>query len=213
MSWSILNDLVGKVRVYSTIWGQIWWVAMMLFRMLTVVTIGSSVYGDEQGAFKCDTLQPGCQQVCFNRFSPISHMRFWSFQILFISIPAFVFYVFAGKQVDSVHRLENAQKKVESKKLLLSKHYGEMDKMDSQQIEVWNNTVLGLHADEMEVLKLEKRIGSYKRKQVHDKMSRSIGDSNNLIWTIELKMWYCLHCVMKSIFELVFLVLLYRRVC
>lgn len=185
----------------------------MLFRMLTVVTIGSSVYGDEQGAFKCDTLQPGCQQVCFNRFSPISHMRFWSFQILFISIPAFVFYVFAGKQVDSVHRLENAQKKVESKKLLLSKHYGEMDKMDSQQIEVWNNTVLGLHADEMEVLKLEKRIGSYKRKQVHDKMSRSIGDSNNLIWTIELKMWYCLHCVMKSIFELVFLVLLYRRVC
>ena len=36
---------------------------------------GDRVYADEQSEFKCNTQQPGCNNVCFNSFSPISHLR------------------------------------------------------------------------------------------------------------------------------------------
>lgn len=39
------------------------------------------VYGDEQAAFKCSTDVVGCQNICYNEFAKISHMRFWAFQV------------------------------------------------------------------------------------------------------------------------------------
>jgi hypothetical protein len=34
---------------------------------------------------------PACKQICYNRFSPMSHHRLWSLQILVISIPVLIF--------------------------------------------------------------------------------------------------------------------------
>ena len=31
--------------------------------------------------FRCNIKQVGCENVCFNEFSPISHVRFWGFQV------------------------------------------------------------------------------------------------------------------------------------
>ena len=36
----------------------------------------------------------GCTNVCFNMFSPISHIRFWSFQIILVCTPSIVFMVY-----------------------------------------------------------------------------------------------------------------------
>lgn len=41
-----------------------------------VASVGDTVYSDEQSAFACNTLQPGCPNVCFNQFSPISQIRY-----------------------------------------------------------------------------------------------------------------------------------------
>ena len=38
-------------------------------------------------------------------------MRFWSFQILFIAVPAIFYYMFAGSQLNYVKLLEEAEKK------------------------------------------------------------------------------------------------------
>ena len=52
-----------------------------LCRLLPGTTIGEGVYGDEFDNFECVTTQPGCSQVCFNLFAPMSHPRFWSMQV------------------------------------------------------------------------------------------------------------------------------------
>jgi len=92
MVWSELRKYTEFIKSYSTATGRIWFAIFGLFRLLIVTTVGSQVYGDEQGQFKCDTTQPGCQNVCYNRFSPISHLRFWSFQMLFVCVPKFILY-------------------------------------------------------------------------------------------------------------------------
>ena len=50
-------------------------------RLLPASTIGEAVYGDEMSDFECLTTQPGCQQMCYNQFSPMTHTRFWSMHV------------------------------------------------------------------------------------------------------------------------------------
>ena len=55
-------------------------------RLLPASTIGEAVYGDEMSDFECLTTQPGCQQMCYNQFSPMTHTRFWSMHVSFFWI-------------------------------------------------------------------------------------------------------------------------------
>ena len=41
---------------------------------------GDNAFEDEFEHFECITTQPGCKQMCFTMFSPMSHVRFWSLQ-------------------------------------------------------------------------------------------------------------------------------------
>ena len=59
-----------------------------IFRLLIVSMIGSQVYGDEQGQFKCDTNQPGCQNVCYNsNGSAIKTSFYFAFIFIHFLIP------------------------------------------------------------------------------------------------------------------------------
>jgi len=102
--WNDLRGELKQIKQYSTPIGNVWFVVQFIFRLIVVTMVGSQVYGDEQGQFKCDTGQPGCQNVCYNRFSPISHLRFWSFQLLFLSMPKFILYAYIS--------LVNAERKI-----------------------------------------------------------------------------------------------------
>ncbi|CAK8672104.1 unnamed protein product [Clavelina lepadiformis] len=96
MSWHFLERWVEKANQYSTLVGKIWITFLIVCRMVIVASVGDRVYSDEQSEFKCNTLQPGCTNVCFNQFSPISHLRFWSFQILVVATPSVLFAIFSG---------------------------------------------------------------------------------------------------------------------
>ena len=37
--------------------------------------------------------------MCFNKFSPISHVRFWGFEIISVSLPSIIFIVYAAHEV------------------------------------------------------------------------------------------------------------------
>lgn len=37
--------------------------------------------------------------MCFNRFSPLSHVRFWGFEIIAVSLPSIIFIVYAAHEV------------------------------------------------------------------------------------------------------------------
>nr|AAQ90187.1 connexin47 [Halocynthia pyriformis] len=95
MAWHILHGLLEQVRVQSTFPGKLWIIVMFIFRIVVVARIGDNVYHDEQANFVCNVLTPGCENVCFNRFSPISQLRYWSLMILVVSTPAILFFLYA----------------------------------------------------------------------------------------------------------------------
>ncbi|XP_060794741.1 gap junction delta-3 protein-like [Neoarius graeffei] len=93
--WGFLSELFGSLQAHSPMLGRFWLLLMLVFRMLILGTVASDMFDDEQGEFSCNTLQPGCKQVCYDHAFPISQYRFWVFHIVLISTPALVFLMYA----------------------------------------------------------------------------------------------------------------------
>ncbi|NXW59597.1 CXD4 protein, partial [Eurystomus gularis] len=93
--WDSLGFLIVTLNYNVTIVGKIWLMIIILLRMAVVVFAGYPLYQDEQERFVCNTLQPGCSNVCYDLFSPVSHFRFWLIQTVSILLPyaAFSIYV------------------------------------------------------------------------------------------------------------------------
>jgi len=107
MSWHFLERWLEKTNQHSTLLGKFWITFLIVVRMVVVASIGDRVYNDDQSEFKCNTQQPGCTNVCFNKFSPMSHLRFWSFQIIFVATPSVIYIVYSGH----TSKLRKAQSK------------------------------------------------------------------------------------------------------
>nr|XP_008536119.1 PREDICTED: gap junction delta-4 protein [Equus przewalskii] len=90
----LLGFLIVTLNCNVTIVGKIWLLLTMLLRMAVVVLAGAPVYQDEQERFVCNTLQPGCANVCYDLFSPVSHLRFWLIQSVSVLLPSAVFSVY-----------------------------------------------------------------------------------------------------------------------
>ncbi|XP_060057982.1 gap junction alpha-5 protein [Erinaceus europaeus] len=89
--WSFLGEFLEEVHKHSTVIGKVWLTVLFIFRMLVLGTAAESSWGDEQADFKCDTIQPGCENVCYDQAFPISHIRFWVLQIIFVSTPSLLY--------------------------------------------------------------------------------------------------------------------------
>lgn len=84
---------------FPSLAGKIWLMLIILLRMAVVVLAGYPLYQDEQERFVCNTLQPGCSNVCYDLFSPISHFRFWLIQTVSILLPYAAFSVYVLHKV------------------------------------------------------------------------------------------------------------------
>ncbi|KAL2098520.1 hypothetical protein ACEWY4_005000 [Coilia grayii] len=89
--WNLLGGILEEVHVHSTIVGKIWLTILFIFRMLVLGVAAEDVWVDEQSQFVCNTEQPGCKNVCYNSAFPISLIRFWVLQIVFVSSPSLVY--------------------------------------------------------------------------------------------------------------------------
>ncbi|XP_036405601.1 gap junction Cx32.2 protein-like [Megalops cyprinoides] len=89
--WSFLSTLLDKVQTHSTVIGKVWLTVLFVFRILVLGTGVEKVWGDEQSDFVCNTKQPGCENVCYDKAFPISHVRFWVMQIIFVSTPTLMY--------------------------------------------------------------------------------------------------------------------------
>ncbi|NP_955906.1 connexin 32.3 [Danio rerio] len=114
--WGFLSSLLDKVQSHSTVVGKIWMSVLFIFRILVLGAAAESVWGDEQSSLVCNTLQPGCENVCYDWQFPISHIRFWVLQIIFVSTPTLVY---LGHAVQVIH---NENKLREKKKILGDGH-------------------------------------------------------------------------------------------
>ncbi|XP_003793841.1 gap junction alpha-8 protein [Otolemur garnettii] len=111
--WSFLGNILEEVNEHSTVIGRVWLTVLFIFRILILGTAAEFVWGDEQSDFVCNTQQPGCENVCYDEAFPISHIRLWVLQIIFVSTPSLMY---VGHAVHHV-RMEEKRKDREAEEL------------------------------------------------------------------------------------------------
>ncbi|MBN3279447.1 CXG1 protein, partial [Polyodon spathula] len=99
MSWSFLTRLLEEIHNHSTFVGKLWLTVLIVFRIVLTVVGGESIYYDEQSKFVCNTGQPGCENVCYDAFAPLSHVRFWVFQIILVATPSVMYLGYAVHKI------------------------------------------------------------------------------------------------------------------
>ncbi|XP_065151914.2 gap junction protein alpha 8 paralog b isoform X2 [Paramisgurnus dabryanus] len=109
--WSFLGNILEEVNEHSTVIGRVWLTVLFIFRILILGTAAEFVWGDEQSDYVCNTQQPGCENVCYDEAFPISHIRLWVLQIIFVSTPSLVY---VGHAVHHVHMEEKRKEKEEA---------------------------------------------------------------------------------------------------
>lgn len=103
--WGFLSALFHSLQDHSPMLGRFWLLLMLIFRIVILGTVASDLFEDEQEEFACNTLQPGCKQVCYDMAFPISQYRFWVFHIVLIGTPSLLFLVYTMHH----HNKENSK--------------------------------------------------------------------------------------------------------
>uniref|UniRef100_A0A3B3V1X2 Gap junction protein n=1 Tax=Poecilia latipinna TaxID=48699 RepID=A0A3B3V1X2_9TELE len=99
MSWSFLTRLLEEIHNHSTFVGKLWLTVLIVFRIVLTAVGGESIYYDEQSKFVCNSGQPGCENVCYDAFAPLSHVRFWVFQIILVAMPSLMYMGYAVNKI------------------------------------------------------------------------------------------------------------------
>lgn len=115
MSWSFLTRLLEEIHNHSTFVGKIWLTVLIVFRIVLTAVGGESIYYDEQSKFVCNTEQPGCENVCYDAFAPLSHVRFWVFQIILIATPSVMYLGYAIHKIARMVERGGTERKTRSK--------------------------------------------------------------------------------------------------
>uniref|UniRef100_A0A8C6U1C4 Gap junction protein n=1 Tax=Neogobius melanostomus TaxID=47308 RepID=A0A8C6U1C4_9GOBI len=115
--WSILGRFLSEVQNHSTVIGKIWLTMLLIFRILLVALVGDAVYSDEQSKFTCNTRQPGCNNVCYDTFAPVSHLRFWVFQIVLVSTPSIFYIVYVLHKIAKDEKLNGRRAHVPAQRV------------------------------------------------------------------------------------------------
>ncbi|KAM9256158.1 LOW QUALITY PROTEIN: gap junction alpha-4 protein [Cariama cristata] len=114
--WGFLEKLLDQVQEHSTVIGKIWLTVLFIFRILILGLAGESVW-DEQSDFVCNTKQPGTN-VCYDKAFPISHIRYWVLQFLFVSTPTLIYLghvVYLSRKEEKLKQQESELRAVHSK--------------------------------------------------------------------------------------------------
>lgn len=119
--WNFLGGILEEVHIHSTMVGKIWLTILFIFRMLVLGVAAEDVWNDEQADFICNTEQPGCRNVCYDLAFPISLIRYWVLQVIFVSSPSLVYMGHA------LYRLRALEKTRQKKKALLRRELEQVD--------------------------------------------------------------------------------------
>uniref|UniRef100_A0A3Q3XHH0 Gap junction protein n=1 Tax=Mola mola TaxID=94237 RepID=A0A3Q3XHH0_MOLML len=128
--WSFLGRLLENAQEHSTVIGKVWLTVLFIFRILVLGAAAEEVWGDEQSDFTCNTQQPGCENVCYDEAFPISHIRFWVLQIIFVSTPTLIYlghvlHIVRMEEKRKEKEEEQRKAKLQEEKELLCKNGGD----------------------------------------------------------------------------------------
>ncbi|XP_067098253.1 gap junction alpha-1 protein-like [Osmerus mordax] len=188
--WNALGSLLHKVQAYSTAGGKVWLSVLFIFRILVLGTAVESAWGDEQSAFKCNTQQPGCENVCYDKSFPISHVRFWVLQIIFVSTPTLFYLAYVFYLIRMQKNLERKQEVLTAVLTAVQNDGGDKD----------------IHLKKLKMKKLKmKKLKMKKLKMKKEK--HGLEDHGKIKMKGTLLRTYIVSIFSKSIFEMGFLVI------
>jgi len=72
------------------------------------------VYGDEKNTFTCISSLSICEDQCYNQYARISHMKFWSFNILALAFVAVIFHFYSVYVNGQVEKLKAEKNDIET---------------------------------------------------------------------------------------------------
>lgn len=124
--WNLLGSILEEVHIHSTIVGKIWLTILFIFRMLVLGVAAEDVWDDEQSEFICNTEQPGCNNICYDKAFPISLIRYWVLQIIFVSSPSLVYMGHA------LYRLRALEKERQKRKAHLRAQLEDLEPMPEE---------------------------------------------------------------------------------
>ncbi|KAK7118050.1 hypothetical protein R3I94_021783 [Phoxinus phoxinus] len=84
-----------------TLTGKAWLILVVFLRIPVLLFAGYPLYQDEQERFVCNTIQPGCANVCYDMFAPLSLFRFWLVQLTTLCLPYMMFVIYVIHKVSS----------------------------------------------------------------------------------------------------------------
>ncbi|XP_043911042.1 gap junction gamma-1 protein [Protopterus annectens] len=192
MSWSFLTRLLEEIHNHSTFVGKIWLTVLIVFRIVLTAVGGESIYYDEQSKFVCNTQQPGCENVCYDRFAPLSHVRFWVFQIILITSPSLMY---LGYAIHKIARLEDEScKDKKTKNKMFSMHWRQHRALEETE------------EDDVEDPMLYPELGLENENDSHEAAnSRIRHDGRRRIQEDGLMKMYVLQLIARTVFETGFL--------
>lgn len=191
MSWSFLTRLLDEISNHSTFVGKVWLTVLIIFRIVLTAVGGETIYYDEQSKFVCNTQQPGCENVCYDAFAPLSHVRFWIFQVILITTPTIMYLGFAMHKIARSEDSEYRPAKKHKKRMPIVSRGAVRDYEEAED----NGEEDPMIAEEIEPEKVEKADKSAEKK--HDGRRRILRDGLMKVYVCQL-MW-------RSAFEIAFL--------
>ncbi|XP_039670620.1 gap junction delta-4 protein-like [Perca fluviatilis] len=72
---------------------------MLVLRLPVLLLAGFTLFSDEQDRFICNTIQPGCSNVCFDVFAPVSVFHLWLFHLILLCLPHVLFATYVVHKV------------------------------------------------------------------------------------------------------------------
>nr|XP_020470927.1 gap junction gamma-1 protein-like [Monopterus albus]XP_020470928.1 gap junction gamma-1 protein-like [Monopterus albus]XP_020470929.1 gap junction gamma-1 protein-like [Monopterus albus] len=191
MSWSFLTRLLDEISNHSTFVGKIWLTMLIIFRIVLTAVGGETIYYDEQSKFVCNTQQPGCENVCYDAFAPLSHVRFWIFQVIMITTPTIMYLGFAMHKIARMEDSEYTSGQKKKKRMPIVNRGAVRDYEEAED----NGEEDPMIAEEIEPDKPDKAEKSSERK--HDGRRRILRDGLMKVYVCQL--------LCRSAFEIAFL--------
>ncbi|KAM9318895.1 gap junction delta-2 protein [Pholidichthys leucotaenia] len=197
--WSILGRFLSEVQNHSTVIGKIWLTMLLIFRIFLVALVGDAVYSDEQSKFTCNTQQPGCNNVCYDTFAPVSHLRFWVFQIVLVSTPSIFYIVFVLHKIAKDEKLDGQRAPMVSQRPP-RQICGETGKDGMETRRVNMPTCYSGYTDDWETNEMEAIQQSFLEED-YGKVEEDPTQQSNQVLMI-----YILHVLLRLVMEITFLV-------
>ncbi|XP_062383870.1 gap junction gamma-1 protein-like [Sardina pilchardus] len=133
MSWSFLTHLLEEISNHSTFVGKVWLTVLIVFRIVLTVVGAETIYHDEQSQFVCNTQQPGCDNVCYDAFAPLSHIRYWVFQVIIITTPSIMYLGFAMHRIARVGDVDYLPRHRKRAPVVTRGHLRDYDDVDEHE--------------------------------------------------------------------------------